>query len=208
MGRLSSRMAAMRASGLGCARARSTGHRRRVTRDEMMSRWCRAADTRSQLPRNGSAWLGLFLALPLRSGAQTGGGRDHRRPSGVDGVDDLGVVDPLQIDRGDPEMCMPELALDNDQRYTLVSQLDRMRMAKLMWREATPDPRCGGSPAPVGGARTPAPSRVRRSGRGSRRTASRPATGRAAVPGLELLPRPAVHPDLATPVAFAVADKH
>jgi hypothetical protein len=49
--------------------------------------------------------------------AQTRGGRDHRRPSGVHGVDDLGVVDPLQINGGDPEVGV--LALDDDQRHAL-----------------------------------------------------------------------------------------
>jgi len=32
------------------------------------------------------------LTLGLRTDAQTGGGRDHRRSSGVDGVDDLRTV--------------------------------------------------------------------------------------------------------------------
>jgi hypothetical protein len=68
-------------------------------------------------------------------GARTGGGRDHRRAPSVDGVDDLRVVDALQIDRGDPEMGMPELALDDDQRDALVGQLDRVREAQLVGRE-------------------------------------------------------------------------
>jgi hypothetical protein len=32
----------------------------------------------------------------------------------VDGVDDLGVVDALKVDRGDAEVYVAELALDND----------------------------------------------------------------------------------------------
>ena len=32
------------------------------------------------------------------------GGRDHRRRSFVDGLDDLGVVDPSEVDRGDGEV--------------------------------------------------------------------------------------------------------
>jgi hypothetical protein len=86
-----------------------------------MSRRCGAAAARSQVQRKGSAWLRLFLALPL--GTQSGRGRDHRRASGVDGVDDLSVVDALEIDRGDPEMGMPELALDHDERDALVGHL-------------------------------------------------------------------------------------
>jgi hypothetical protein len=34
----------------------------------------------------------------------------------VDGVDDFGVVDPAQVDRGDREVGVPELALDDEQR--------------------------------------------------------------------------------------------
>jgi hypothetical protein len=45
-------------------------------------------------------------------------------------------------------MCMPELALDHDERHTLVGHLDRVRMAELMWRDPTPDPGCGGGPTP------------------------------------------------------------
>ena len=39
---------------------------------------------------------------------------------------------------------MPELALDDQQRDPLMGQLDGVRMAELMGREATPDSRCGG----------------------------------------------------------------
>ena len=34
---------------------------------------------------------------------------------------------------------MPELALDHEQRDAFVRHLDRVRMAKLMWREPAPD---------------------------------------------------------------------
>jgi hypothetical protein len=34
----------------------------------------------------------------------------------VDGVDDLGVVDPSQVRRGDPKVCVPELPLYDQQR--------------------------------------------------------------------------------------------
>src|SRR5918994_6831190 len=52
---------------------------------------------------------------------------DHRRAAGVDGVDDLGVVDALEIDRGDAEVAVAELALDDDQRHALVRHLDGVR---------------------------------------------------------------------------------
>ena len=35
---------------------------------------------------------------------------DHRRATGVDAVDDLGVVDALEVDRGDSEVAVAELA--------------------------------------------------------------------------------------------------
>jgi hypothetical protein len=47
---------------------------------------------------------------------QSGAGRDHRCVAGVDGGDELGVVDSLQIDRGDTEIGMPQLALDDVER--------------------------------------------------------------------------------------------
>jgi hypothetical protein len=52
----------------------------------------------------------------------------------MNGVDDLGVVDPLRVDRGDPEMGMPELALDDHHRDTLMGQLHSVGMAQLMGR--------------------------------------------------------------------------
>jgi hypothetical protein len=50
----------------------------------------------------------------------------------VDGVDDLRAIDPLQVNGRDPEVRVPELALDNDQRHALMRQLDSVRMAELM----------------------------------------------------------------------------
>ena len=45
----------------------------------------------------------------------------------MDGVDDLGAVDALQIDRRDPEVGMSELALYHDQRDALAAMHIRMR---------------------------------------------------------------------------------
>jgi hypothetical protein len=44
--------------------------------------------------------------------AQTGACRDHRCPAGMDGVNDLGGVDPLEVDGRDTEVGVSELALD------------------------------------------------------------------------------------------------
>jgi hypothetical protein len=55
-----------------------------------------------------------------------GADSDHRSTTGVDRFDDLGVVDALQIDRGDAEVAVPELALDDDQRHAFAGHLDRV----------------------------------------------------------------------------------
>jgi hypothetical protein len=69
-------------------------------------------DRRQRLP-----WLGLE--------AQSGTGGDHWRPAGVDGGDDLGVVDPLQVGGRDAEVGMPQLALDDVERDAFVGEFDR-----------------------------------------------------------------------------------
>jgi hypothetical protein len=48
------------------------------------------------------------------SEAERGVDGDHGGAAGVDGVDDLGAVDALEVDRGDAEAGVPELALDDD----------------------------------------------------------------------------------------------
>ena len=50
----------------------------------------------------------------------------------MDGVNDFRVVDPLQIDRGDPEMSMPKLALDDDEGDAFVGHLDRVGVTELV----------------------------------------------------------------------------
>jgi hypothetical protein len=59
-------------------------------------------------------------------------GRDHRRWPLVNGVDDLGVVDPAQVHRRDPEIGMPELPLYDQQRDTLARHLDGVSMSQLV----------------------------------------------------------------------------
>jgi hypothetical protein len=55
----------------------------------------------------------------------------------MDGFDDFGVVDALEIDGRDAEVAVPELALDDDQRYAFAGHLDRVSMSKLVGREAS-----------------------------------------------------------------------
>jgi hypothetical protein len=52
--------------------------------------------------------------------------RDHGCAAGVDGVDDLGVVDALYVDRGDAEVGVPELALDDDPGAGAAARLSRI----------------------------------------------------------------------------------
>jgi hypothetical protein len=42
----------------------------------------------------------------------------------------------LQVDRRDPEVRVPELALDDDERDAFASHLNGVCVSKLMWREA------------------------------------------------------------------------
>jgi hypothetical protein len=53
----------------------------------------------------------------------------HRGAAGVDRVDDLGAVDALEVDRGDAEVGVPELALDDDQRHALARHLHGVGVA-------------------------------------------------------------------------------
>ena len=62
----------------------------------------------------------------------------------MDGVDDLGAVDALQVHARDAEMGMPQLTLDDDQRHSFVGELDRVRMTKLVGREPSADARQAG----------------------------------------------------------------
>jgi hypothetical protein len=126
----------------------------------------------------------------------------------MDRVDDLGVVDPAQVRGGDPEVGMPELALYDQERDPLAGHLDRMRMPQLVGRE----------PAANSGSERGAVQLGTDRGRGAR-----PAAGRAAQnaeqgadrqgpaqlePRVELLPRPAVHPDLSPATALSGTDQH
>jgi hypothetical protein len=51
-------------------------------------------------------------------------------------VDDLAVVEALEVDRGDAEVDVSELALDDQQRHALASHLHGVRVTKLMRGEA------------------------------------------------------------------------
>ena len=50
-------------------------------------------------------------------------------------ADDLAAIDTLEIDAGDAEVGVSELALNRDERDALVGHLDRVGVPKLMRRE-------------------------------------------------------------------------
>jgi hypothetical protein len=49
------------------------------------------------------------------------------------------MISVLSI-RGDPEVGVPELALDDDQRHAVAGHLDGVRVAELVRRKASPHP--------------------------------------------------------------------
>jgi hypothetical protein len=53
--------------------------------------------------------------------------------------DDLLGVDSVRIDRGRAEVGAPELAPDDVERDAFAGELERVRVAQLVRREATPD---------------------------------------------------------------------
>jgi hypothetical protein len=81
----------------------------------------------------------------------------------MDGVDDLGAINSLQVNAGDPEIAMRELPLDHDQRDAFVRHLDSVRMPQLMRRHPAANPGVGGGPLELfaGGGGFPAPAGCR-----------------------------------------------
>ncbi len=62
----------------------------------------------------------------------------------MDGADDLVAVDALEVDAGDAQVGMAELALDDDRRDAFVRHLDGVSVAELMRCEPSPDAGFGG----------------------------------------------------------------
>src|SRR4051794_25874950 len=93
-----------------------------------------------------------MAALPPRAPSAVRSGRAQGR-SGVltgtigarrawTGFDDFNVVDALEIDRGDAEIAVAELALNDDQRHAFMGHLDRVGVTQSMGRE--PSAHAGG----------------------------------------------------------------
>jgi hypothetical protein len=56
----------------------------------------------------------------------------------MDGIDDLGVVDALEVYGRDTQVSVSELALDDDERDAFAGHLNRVGVSELVGREATP----------------------------------------------------------------------
>ena len=115
----------------------------------------------------------------------------------MDGADDLAAVYALQVDARDAEVRVSELPLDHDQRHTFVRHLDRMGVSQSVGRK--PPSHAGGQGRVMQlfarGRRFPMSSGGR-----SVDYAHQCADRKLAAdlePGVELVPCPAVHPDLA-----------
>lgn len=70
----------------------------------------------------------------------------------VDRVDDLAGVDALQVDAGDPKMCMLDMRVIW-QRDPFVGHFDRVRVPELMQREPPPHIGLRGEPAKLAACR-------------------------------------------------------
>ena len=62
----------------------------------------------------------------------------------MDGVEDLGVVDPAEVHGSDRKVGVPELALDDQQRHTLARHLNRVSVSELVRREPASHACAGG----------------------------------------------------------------
>jgi hypothetical protein len=120
---------------------------------------------------------------------------------------DLGVVDALEVDGCDAEVAVAELAEDDDQRHAFARHLDRVGVAKLVRREASPHAGGGRCAAELGAGGRGCPRSA--AGR-SVDDAEQRADGKLNAelePGLEFLPAPVVHADFAAASALAAADE-
>jgi hypothetical protein len=79
----------------------------------------------------------------------------------VDGLDDLGAVNPTQIRGGHREVGMTELALDHQQREPLAGHLDGVRVPELVRREPAADARSLGGATELAADPTDAHGRPR-----------------------------------------------
>jgi hypothetical protein len=124
-----------------------------------------------------------------------------------DGLDDLAAVDPLQVDRGDAEIRVSQLSLDDVQRHPLAGHLDHMGVAQLVRREAAPDT---GPQRQVPKLRADGRARPRASPCLAFDGTEERADGQPEPylePGAQLIPAPLIHPNLTSLAALATANQ-
>jgi hypothetical protein len=124
----------------------------------------------------------------------------------MDRVNDLSRIDPLEIGGCGSQIGVGELALNDVDQHTLPSELHRMSVPELMWREPSANTSFSSKPPKFST---------------NRRGRPRPATGRSVddpeqrtdrqldsklEPAVEMLKAPVVHPDLAALITLAMAD--
>jgi hypothetical protein len=73
------------------------------------------------LAMTGGEEVAAFLPPVVALAPERAVDGDFRCVTRVDRVDDLGVVDALEVDRGDAEVGVADLALDDDQRAARAS---------------------------------------------------------------------------------------
>jgi hypothetical protein len=120
----------------------------------------------------------------------------------VDGVDDLGFIDALRIDRRDAEVAVTDSALDDNQRHAFARHLHRVSVTKLVWGEAPSHPGVGGNSPKRGVRRRAGPVAPTRGAAHDREQRPDWEVGAQLEPRAQLLPSPFVHADLATPPAL------
>jgi len=132
----------------------------------------------------------------------TGAGRECT----VSMISELSI--PWRVDRGDPEVGVPELALDDDQRHALVSHLDRMGVPELVGRESPPYSGRDGRAAQLlsGRGLCPVSSGCRAPDDAQQRSYGKLRTH--IEPWLQLTPCPAIHADLAAAAALSLSHQH
>ena len=82
------------------------------------------------------------------------------------GLDDLGVIDPAQVRRGDPEVRVPELALDDDERNAFSRHVDDRNAGADRLTVASAEAGPGWGPGRMAGGRVGLRRVVARSGAG------------------------------------------
>ena len=133
--------------------------------------------------------------------------RNHRRSSCVHGFDDFAAVDALQVDGGDPEVAVAELALDHDQRHSFAGHFDGVGVAQLVRREAAPNPGRGGRAPQLRACRSGRPMAPARRAVDDAQQGTDGKLRAQLEPGAEFLPSSCVQADLTAAPTLAVPDQ-